>query len=71
MRARAKAFEQQQQQQQQQQQPLIRLPTWVAPQKAFSTTDAVLQWLNEERRARPSQLSSSSLAGELSWALAD
>ena len=69
MRARAKAFEQQQQQQQQQQ-PLIRLPTWVAPQKAFSTTDAVLQWLNEERRARPSQLSSS-LAGELSWALAD
>ena len=63
VRARAKAFEQQQQQQPQQ--PMIRLPTWVAPQKAFSTTDAVLQWLNEERRARPSQLSSSSLAGEL------
>ena len=63
VRARAKAWEQQQQQQQQQ--PLIRLPTWAPPQRAFSTTDAVLQWLNEDRRSRPSQLSSSSLAGSL------
>ena len=63
VRARATAWEQQQQQQQQQQQPAIRVPVWVPPQRAFSTTDAVLQWLNEERRARPSQLSSSSLTG--------
>ena len=31
-------------------QPLIRLPTWTSPQRAFSTTDAVLQWLNTDRR---------------------
>ena len=61
VRARATAWEQQQQQQQ----PAIRVPVWVPPQRAFSTTDAVLQWLNEERRARPSQLSSSSLTGAM------
>ena len=30
--------------------PFVRLPTWTSPQRAFSTTDAVLQWLNTDRR---------------------